>query len=313
MSREAMLLVGELGEGTVDFKPNYDGSLTEPTVLPAAFPNLLVNGTSGIAVGMATNMIPHNLGEVVAAARWLINHPDATLDKLMEFVPGPDLPTGGLLLGLDEVRRAYETGRGVVRMRGQGGDRPARGQPGPAGDHRDRAALRRRRREGHRGDHRRGAPTSPKPALHRASPTSRTSPTGRTAPGWSSSARSGVNPQALLADLYRLTPLEQSFGVNNLVLVDGQPQTLGLKALLEVFLAHRYEVVTRRTAYRRRKRQERLHLVDGLLIALLDIDQVVRLIRGSDDAQAAKDGADAASSGSPTSRPPTSWTLRCAG
>src|ERR671939_666821 len=119
MSREAMLLVGELGEGTVDFKPNYDGSELEPKVLPAAFPNLLVNGTSGIAVGMATNMIPHNLGEVIAAARLLITHPAATLDKLMEFVPGPDLPTGGLLLGLDEVRRAYETGRGVVRMRGR--------------------------------------------------------------------------------------------------------------------------------------------------------------------------------------------------
>jgi DNA gyrase subunit A len=119
MSREAMLLVGELDEGTVDFRPNYDGSLQEPAVLPAAFPNLLVNGSSGIAVGMATNMIPHNLAEVVAAARWLINHPAATLDKLMEFVPGPDLPTGGLLLGLDEVRRAYETGRGVVRMRGR--------------------------------------------------------------------------------------------------------------------------------------------------------------------------------------------------
>lgn len=98
MSREAMLLVGELGEGTVDYVPNYDGSLMQPSVLPAAFPNLLVNGTSGIAVGMATNMIPHNLGEVVTAARWLINHPDATLDKLMTFVPGPDLPTGGLLL-----------------------------------------------------------------------------------------------------------------------------------------------------------------------------------------------------------------------
>jgi DNA gyrase subunit A len=117
MSPAAMLLVGELDEETVDFRPNYDGSLQEPSVLPAAFPNLLVNGTSGIAVGMATNMIPHNLGEVVAAARWLVNHPDADLDKLMEFIPGPDLPTGGVLLGLDEVRKAYETGRGVVRMR----------------------------------------------------------------------------------------------------------------------------------------------------------------------------------------------------
>src|ERR1700754_3948700 len=134
MSPEAMLLVGELGEGTVDFKPNYDGSESEPKVLPAAFPNLLVNGTSGIAVGMATNMIPHNLGEVVAAARWLITHSTATLDKLMEFVPGPDLPTGGLLLGLDEVRKAYETGRGVARLR-------ARVEIGPVEGGRGRQAI----------------------------------------------------------------------------------------------------------------------------------------------------------------------------
>src|SRR5439155_8705136 len=133
MSQEAMLLVGELGEETVDFRPNYDGSLQEPTVLPAAFPNLLVNGTSGIAVGMATNMIPHNLGEVVAAARWLISHPTATLEKLMEFIPGPDLPTGGTLLGLDEVRKAYETGRGVVRMRARAETGPLEGSRGRQG------------------------------------------------------------------------------------------------------------------------------------------------------------------------------------
>src|SRR3954470_12755091 len=130
MSQEAMLLVGELGEGTVDFKPNYDGSELEPKVLPAAFPNLLVNGTSGIAVGMATNMIPHNLGEVVAAARHLITEPEADLDTLMRFVPGPDLPTGGQLLGLDEVRRAYETGRGVVRMRARANTGPLEGGRG---------------------------------------------------------------------------------------------------------------------------------------------------------------------------------------
>src|SRR6266480_5789677 len=130
MSREAMLLVGELGEGTVDFQPNYDGSLEQPAVLPAAFPNLLVNGASGIAVGMATNMIPHNLGEIVAATKWLITHPNATLDKLMAFIPGPDLPTGGVLLGLDEVRRAYETGRGVVRIRGRVEIAPLEGSRG---------------------------------------------------------------------------------------------------------------------------------------------------------------------------------------
>jgi DNA gyrase subunit A len=285
MSREAMLLVGELGEDTVEFRPNYDGSLEEPSVLPAAFPNLLVNGTSGIAVGMATNMIPHNLGEVVAAARWLIRHPAATLDKLMEFVPGPDLPTGGLLLGLDEVRKAYETGRGVVRMRGKVESGPLEGSRGrqaitvtqlPYGVGAEKVIA---------------AITNEVNKTKRLSGiadvkdlTDRENGTRLVI-----ECKVGVNPQALLADLYRLTPLEQSFGINNLVLVDGQPQTLGLKALLEVFLAHRYDVVTRRTTYRRRKRQERLHLVDGLLIALLDIDKVVRLIRASENAQAAKD------------------------
>ncbi|WP_308784944.1 DNA topoisomerase (ATP-hydrolyzing) [Phytohabitans houttuyneae] len=286
MSREAMLLVGELGEGTVDFYPNYDGSLQQPTVLPAAFPNLLVNGTSGIAVGMATNMIPHNLGEVVAAARWLIKHPDATLDKLMTFVPGPDLPTGGLLLGLDEVRKAYETGRGVVRMRGKVEIGPLEGSRGrqaitvtelPYGVGAEKV-IERITEEVNRTKRLQGI-ADVKDLTDREAGTRLVI-----------ECKVGVNPQALLADLYRLTPLEQSFGVNNLVLVDGQPQTLGLKALLEVFLAHRYEVVTRRTTYRRRKREERLHLVDGLLIALLDIDKVVRLIRASENAQAAKDG-----------------------
>jgi DNA gyrase subunit A len=286
MSREAMLLVGELGEGTVDFYPNYDGSLEQPTVLPAAFPNLLVNGTSGIAVGMATNMIPHNLGEVVAAARWLIKHPDATLDKLMTFVPGPDLPTGGLLLGLDEVRKAYETGRGVVRMRGKVEIGPLEGSRGrqaitvtelPYGVGAEKV-IERITEEVNRTKRLQGI-ADVKDLTDREAGTRLVI-----------ECKVGVNPQALLADLYRLTPLETSFGVNNLVLVDGQPQTLGLKALLEVFLAHRYEVVTRRTTYRRRKRQERLHLVDGLLIALLDIDKVVRLIRASDNAQAAKAG-----------------------
>ncbi|WP_238013570.1 DNA topoisomerase IV subunit A [Dactylosporangium sp. AC04546] len=286
MSREAMLLVGELDEGTVDFRPNYDGSLEEPSVLPAAFPNLLVNGSSGIAVGMATNMIPHNLGEVVAAARWLINHPAATLDKLMEFVPGPDLPTGGLLLGLDEVRRAYETGRGVVRMRGRveiGLLEGSRGRQAitvtelPYGIGAEKV-IEKITDEVNKTKRLQGI-ADVKDLTDRENGTRLVI-----------ECKVGVNPQALLADLYRLTPLEQSFGVNNLVLVDGQPQTLGLKPLLEVFLSHRYEVVTRRTEFRRKKRQDRLHLVDGLLIALLDIDRVVALIRASENAAAAKAG-----------------------
>ncbi|MTD59452.1 DNA topoisomerase IV [Amycolatopsis sp. RM579] len=286
MSPEAMLLVGELGEETVDFRPNYDGSLQEPTVLPAAYPNLLVNGTSGIAVGMATNMIPHNMGEIIGAARWLINHPNASLDKLMEFVPGPDLPTGGMLLGLDEVRKAYETGRGVVRMR-------AKVETGPLQGSRGRQAI--TVTELPYG-------VGPEKVIEKITDevnkskrltgiadvkdlTDRENGTRLVI-----ECKVGVNPQPLLADLYRLTPLEQSFGINNLVLVDGQPQTLGLKQLLDVFLEHRYEVVTRRTRYRRRKREERLHLVEGLLIALLDIDKVIRLIRNSENAAEAKDG-----------------------
>ncbi|WP_158890318.1 DNA topoisomerase (ATP-hydrolyzing) [Amycolatopsis anabasis] len=286
MSREAMLLVGDLGEETVDFRPNYDGSLEEPSVLPAAFPNLLVNGTSGIAVGMATNMIPHNMGEVIGAARWLINHPNASLDKLMEFVPGPDLPTGGMLLGLDEVRRAYETGRGVVRMR-------AKVETGPLEGSRGRQAITVTELPYGVGSERiiekiTDEVTKSKRLTGIADVKDLTDRENGTR--LVIECKVGVNPQALLADLYRLTPLEQSFGINNLVLVNGQPQTLGLKALLDVFLAHRYEVVTRRTRFRRRKREERLHLVDGLLKALLNIDKVIRLIRGSENAQAAKDG-----------------------
>lgn len=286
LSPEAMLLVGELGEDTVDFRPNYDGSLEEPTVLPAAFPNLLVNGTSGIAVGMATNMIPHNLGEVIGAARWLINHPNATLDKLMEFVPGPDLPTGGMLLGLDEVRRAYETGRGVVRMR-------SKVEIGPLEGSRGRQAITIVELPYAVGPEKiiekiTDEVTKSKRLTGIADVKDLTD--GENGTRLVIECKVGVNPQALLADLYRLTPMEQSFGINNLVLVDGQPRTLGLKALLEVFLRHRYEVVTRRTRYRRRKREERLHLVEGLLIALLDIDKVIRLIRASENAAEAKTG-----------------------
>jgi DNA gyrase subunit A len=286
MSNEAMLLVGELGEDTVDFRPNYDGSLQEPTVLPAAFPNLLVNGTSGIAVGMATNMIPHNLGEVVAAARWLIRHPDATLDKLMEFVPGPDLPTGGLLLGLDEVRKAYETGRGVVRMRG-------RAETGPLEGSRGRQAITVTELPYGVGPEKiiekiTDEVTKAKRLSGIADVKDLTDRENGTR--LVIECKVGVNPQALLADLYRLTPLEQSFGINNLVLVDGQPRTLGLKALLEVFIAHRYEVVTRRTRFRKRRREDRLHLVEGLLKALLNIDKVIRLIRNSEDAATAREG-----------------------
>jgi DNA gyrase subunit A len=283
LTAAAMLLTDGLDEETVDLEPNYDGSLTQPSVLPAAYPNLLVNGTSGIAVGMATNMIPHNLVEVIDAARHLLEHPDADLDDLMAFVPGPDLPTGGQLLGMTEVRTAYETGRGVVRMR-------ATAEVGPLP--RGKAQI----------------TVTEMPygvGAERVIAKVKELVTGKKLQGISDvkdltdrqlgtqlvfEIKAGFNAQAVLAELYRLTPLEESFGINNVALVEGQPRTLGLKSLLEVFLGHRVDVVTRRSRYRLRKAQERAHLVEGLLLALANINAVVRLIRASATVNEAREG-----------------------
>jgi DNA gyrase subunit A len=281
LSPAAMTLVAQLDEETVDFEPNYDGSEQQPSVLPAAYPNLLVNGTSGIAVGMATNMVPHNLVEVVDAARHLLEHPDATLDDLMRHVPGPDLPTGGQLLGMDEVRQAYETGRGVVRMRATAevGALP-RGKSSitvtelPYGVGAERVIA--KVTELVTGKKLQGI-ADVKDLTDRSLGTQLVF-----------EVKAGFNPQAVLAELYRLTPLEESFGINNLALVDGQPRTLGLKELLQVFLDHRVDVVTRRSRYRLRKAQERAHLVEGLLLALAHIDEVVRIIRASPDVAVAR-------------------------
>jgi DNA gyrase subunit A len=277
----ALLLTDDLDEETVDLEPNYDGSLTQPSVLPAAYPNLLVNGTSGIAVGMATNMIPHNLVEVVDAARHLLEHPDATLDELMELVPGPDLPGGGQLLGMNEVRSAYENGRGVVRMR-------ATAEVGPLARGKSQITV---------------TELPYGVGAERVIGKVKELVTGKKLQGISDvkdltdrqrgtqlvfEIKAGFNPQAVLGELYRLTPLEESFGINNVALVDGQPRTLGLKELLEVFLAHRVDVVTRRSRFRLRKAQERAHLVEGLLLALANIDEVVRIIRASADVSEAR-------------------------
>lgn len=277
----AELLTDGLDEETVDLVDNYDGSTQQPSVLPAAFPNLLVNGTSGIAVGMATNMIPHNLVEVVDAARHLLAHPDATLDALMRHLPGPDLPTGGQLLGMTEVRAAYETGRGVVRMR-------ATAEVGPLP--RGKSAI----------------TVTELPygvGTERIIAKVKELVTGKKLQGIADlkdltdrqlgtqlviEVKTGFSAQAVLGELYRLTPLEESFGINNLALVDGQPRTLGLRDLLQVFLDHRIDVVTRRSRYRLRKAQERAHLLEGLLVALDHIDEVVRIIRASDDAGQAR-------------------------
>ena len=281
LTREAMLMVESIDEDTVDFRPNYDGQEQEPEVLPAAFPNLLVNGASGIAVGMATNMAPHNLGEVVAAARYLIDHPDATLDDLMRFVPGPDLPTGGRIVGLDGIRDAYERGRGTFRTR--------------ATVHIEDITPRRK-----------GIVVTELPYAvgpERVKAKIKELVTNKKINGISDlkdltdrnvglrlviEIKNGFNPEGVLAELYRLTPMEESFGINNVALVDGQPRTLGLRDLLQVYIDHRIEVVRRRSAHRRKKREDRLHLVEGLLVALLNIDEVIQIIRDSDDASQAK-------------------------
>jgi DNA gyrase subunit A len=281
MSQAAMQMVASIDEDTVDFRPNYDGQETEPDVLPSAFPNLLVNGASGIAVGMATNMAPHNLGEVIAAARHLIGNPDATLDDLMRFVPGPDLPTGGKIVGLEGIRDAYETGRGTFRTR--------------ATAHVESVTPRRK-----------GIVVTELPYAvgpERIKAKIKDLVNAKRIAGIADlkdltdrnvglrlviEIKSGFHPEAVLEELYRLTPLEESFGINNVALVDGQPRTLGLRDLLRVYVDHRIEVVRRRSAFRRKKRQDRLHLVEGLLVALLNIDEVIEVIRGSDDAAQAK-------------------------
>ncbi|GLY89736.1 DNA gyrase/topoisomerase IV subunit A [Actinoallomurus iriomotensis] len=281
MSREAALMVASIDEETVDFRPNYDGQEQEPEVLPSAFPNLLVNGSSGIAVGMATNMAPHNLGEVIAAARHLIKNPEASLDDLMRFVPGPDLPTGGKIVGLEGVRDAYETGRGIFRTR--------------ATAHIESVTPRRK-----------GIVVTELPYAvgpERVVAKIKDLVNAKKISGIADlkdltdrqqglrlviEIKNGFHPEAVLEELYRLTPMEETFGINNVALVDGQPRTLGLRDLLQVYVDHRIDVVRRRSLFRRKKREDRLHLVDGLVIALLNIDEVIRVIRESEDSAEAK-------------------------
>jgi DNA gyrase subunit A len=280
MTPAAVAMTASIDENTVDFKPNYDSRELEPVVLPAAIPNLVVNGTTGIAVGMATNMAPHNLVEVVQALRHLIQHPHTNLDGLMRFIPGPDLPTGGKIIGLDGIRDAYESGRGSFRMR----------------------ATARVETIGRR----KGIVVTELPyavGLEKIVERIKVLVQGKKLQGISDvkdltdmangtrlviEVKNGFVPEAILEQLYKLTPMEESFGINNVCLVDGQPRTLGLKELLDVFLGHRYDVVRRRSEFRRDKKAERLHLVDGLLVALLDIDEVIQVIRSSDDAAAAR-------------------------
>ncbi len=283
----SMAMIADLDEDTVDFVPNYDNKLQQPSVLPSAIPNLLVNGASGIAVGMATNMAPHNLVEVVSAARHLLANPHASLDDLMKFVPGPDLPGGGKIVGLEGIRQAYESGRGAFKTRAT-----ARIENVSA--------------------KRKGIVVTELPYMvgpEKVIEKIKDGVSAKKIQGIQAvmdltdrhhglrlviEVKTGFSPEAVLDQLYRLTPLEENFAINNVALVDGQPLTLGLKPLLQVWVNHRVEVVRRRSEFRLKARRDRLHLVDGLLIAILDIDDVIAIIRSSDDSGAAKERLQAA-------------------
>ena len=277
----ALGMNADIDEDTVDFTPNYDNKLKEPTVLPAAIPNLLVNGGSGIAVGMATNLATHNLGEVVNAAKFLMAHPDATLEQLMRYVPGPDWPTGGTIIGRDGIREAYATGRGTLTTR--------------AATHIEHVTARKQAIVVTELPYMVG----PEKVIERISDGVK----NRKLEGISGAfdltdrhngtrivieIKTGFDPHAVLVQLFKHTPLQDNFAMNNVALVDGRPHTMGLKEMLRVWVDHRRVVIRRRSEYRKKKALERLHLVEGLLLAMLDIDEVSQVIRTSDDADAAK-------------------------
>ena len=281
MAPAALGMNADIAENTVDFTPNYDNKLQEPTVLPAAIPNLLVNGGSGIAVGMATNMATHNLGEVVAAAKHLMRHPDATLEELMRYVPGPDWPGGGVIVGLKGIREAYETGRGALTTRSV--------------THIENVTARKKAIVVTELPFMVG----PERVLERISEGVK----NRKLDGISGAIdltdrhngtrlvieiKTGFDPNAVLAQLFKHTPLQDNFTINTVALVNGRPHTMGLKEMLQVWVDHRRVVIRRRSEFRRKKALERLHLVEGLLLAMVDIDEVIQVIRSSDDAEAAK-------------------------
>ena len=277
----ALGMIADIDEDTVDFTPNYDNKLKEPTVLPAAIPNLLVNGGSGIAVGMATNLATHNLGEVVNAAKFLMAHSDATLEQLMRYVPGPDWPTGGTIIGRDGIREAYATGRGTLTTR--------------AATHIEHVTARKQAIVVTELPYMVG----PEKVIERISDGVK----NRKLEGISGAfdltdrhngtrivieIKTGFDPHAVLVQLFKHTPLQDNFAMNNVALVEGRPHTMGLKEMLQVWVDHRRVVIRRRSEYRKKKALERLHLVEGLLLAMLDIDEVIQVIRTSDDADAAK-------------------------
>lgn len=283
MARIASELLADLDKETVDFTPNYDESLKEPRVLPARVPNLLVNGSAGIAVGMATNIPPHNLGEICAAVTALIENPDISIAELMHHVPGPDFPTFGFIHGRQAIRQAYETGRGILQLRAR-----AHTETHPKTG-RDTIIV-----------------TEIPYQVNKARLLERIAElvNEKRIEGISDlrdeSSRLGmrivielkrdVNSEIVLNQLYKQTPMQESFGIILLAIVEGRPRLLNLKGALQVFVEHRKEVVVRRTVFDLRKAEERLHILEGLKIALDNIDAVIQLIRSAPDPATAKQG-----------------------
>jgi DNA gyrase subunit A len=278
----AEMLGDDIDKETVEWTPNYDGSLLEPMVLPAKFPNLLVNGSTGIAVGMATNIPPHNLGEVVDATVELIRHPDATLGQLMKKLPGPDFPTAGFIHGAQGIKDAYKTGRGIVQVRAKASiEKAARG---------DKESI---------------VVTEIPYQVNKAKLIERIAElvnekkiegiadlrdeSDRDGIRMVVELKRGENAQVILNQLYALTPMQSTFGIIFLAIVDNQPRILPLQDLLRHFIDHRKAVVIRRTQFDLKKAEERAHLLRGLALALANIDEVIKIIRASKDPKEAKD------------------------
>jgi DNA gyrase subunit A len=278
----AALLMNEgLDEDVVDFKPNYDAQLSEPEVLPAAFPNLLVNGSAGIAVGMATNMAPHNMREVIAGAIALLNNTKLESIDLMKYIPGPDLPTGGIIMGTDGIKEAYETGRGSFKTRARVSIESVSPRklalvvtelPYLVGPERVIEKI----KDGVGSKKLQGI-ADVIDLTDRANGLKLVI-----------ELKTGFDPNVVLDLLYRFTPLEESFSINNVSLVEGRPETLGLRDMLGVYLAHRIVVTKRRSENRLGKKLARLHLVEGLLKAILSIDEVIKIIRAADEVDEAR-------------------------
>src|SRR4051812_22019245 len=285
LAKIAHEMLADIDKETVDFGPNYDGSEQEPLVLPSKLPNLLVNGSGGIAVGMPTNIPPHNLNEVVDACLHLLKNPEATVDELMEIVPAPDFPTAGIIYGINGVKEGYRTGRGKVVMRAKCHFEDLKG----GGDRSQRQAIivdelpyqvnKKTLQE-------RMAELVNEKKIEGISHIQDESDKSGMRLGIE--LKRGEGPEGVLNNLYKQTPLQEPFGINMVALIDGQPRFCNLKTLIEVFLQHRREVVTRRTVFNLRKARERGHVLEGLAVALANIDEFIRIIRESPTPPVAK-------------------------